>query len=56
METKRKTVHDTAYTSVEVLFEYESLASLADPDDVSVSVMSVVRQRTIMLKVEGLGY
>jgi PIN domain len=56
METKRKTVHDTAYASVEVLFEYESLASLADPEDVSVSVMSVVRQRTIMLKVEGLGY
>jgi hypothetical protein len=33
--------------AVETLFEYESLAALADADDVSVSVMSVFRPQTI---------
>jgi PIN domain len=51
METVRTSVQHTTYVAVEILFEYESLAALADADDVSVSVMSVFRSQTIMLKV-----
>ena len=51
METLRTSVQDTTYAAVEILFEYESFAELAEPDYVAVSVMSVFRSQTIMLKV-----
>jgi hypothetical protein len=56
MDTVQKTVHDTTYVSVEILLQYDSLASLADPDEPALSVMSVVRQKTIMLKINPHAY
>ena len=48
-----RSVQHTTYVAVDILFEYESLAALADADDVSVSVMRVFRSQTIVLKVSG---
>jgi len=56
MDIVQRSVHHTTYASVEILFEYESLSSLADPAEAAVSVMTVVRQQPIMLKVSGHGY
>jgi len=41
MENVRTSVQRTTYVAVEILFEYESLAALADAGDMPVSVMSV---------------
>jgi hypothetical protein len=51
MDTVKRKVNHTTDIRVEVLFEYESLASLANLDDVAVSVMRISRQQPIMLKI-----
>jgi hypothetical protein len=50
-ESVERTVTDTAYASVEIHFQYESLASLANPEEPTFSVMGIVAEQPIMLSV-----
>jgi hypothetical protein len=50
-ETVHKSVRKTTYASVEILFEYDSLSSLANHEEPALSVMAVVRHQPIMITV-----
>jgi hypothetical protein len=55
VETVHRSVEDSAYVLVEVLFEYKSLAALADSDRTTLSVSSIV-QYSIEIDIDKLYY